>query len=73
MNDDERPSDGARDLDDQSSYVCRSCGEEIVVPIDPLAGADQEYVEDCPVCCRPHVLRVRISRDGRVDLTAEAE
>jgi hypothetical protein len=61
------------DVDDEASYTCESCGEEIVVPIDPLAGAEQEYVEDCPVCCRPHVLLVRVERDGTVSLTARAE
>jgi hypothetical protein len=29
---------------DEASYVCDSCGEEIVVPIDLSAGTEQEYV-----------------------------
>jgi len=58
---------------EEASYVCSSCGEEIVVEIDPSAGAEQEYVEDCPVCCRPHVLSVRLWPDGSVELSAEAE
>ena len=58
---------------DEASYVCSSCGEEIVVDVDPSAGAEQEYVEDCPVCCRPHVIHVRVERDGRVELSAQAE
>ncbi len=40
-------------MDDEASYVCGACGEEIVVPIDFSQGERQEYVEDCPVCCRP--------------------
>jgi ribosomal protein L37AE/L43A len=44
--------------DDEGSYVCPSCGESIVVPLDPTQGADQQYVEDCPVCCNPNVIRV---------------
>jgi len=39
-------------MDDEATYICDACGEEIVIPIDPSAGASQEYVEDCPVCCR---------------------
>ena len=58
---------------DESSYTCQSCGETIVVDVDPSAGAEQEYVEDCPVCCRPHVLRIVRSRDGAVTLDARAE
>jgi len=57
----------------EASYVCSACGEEIVVPIDFSAGEEQEYVEDCPVCCRPHRLRVTVDARGLVTLEAEAE
>lgn len=67
------PEEEARELDDEGSYVCGSCGEEIVVPVDPTGGAEQEYVEDCPVCCRPHVIRVMVDPDGQVRLDARAE
>lgn len=43
---------------DEGSYVCPSCGEQIVIPVDPSQGKGQEYVEDCPVCCNPNVVRV---------------
>jgi DNA-directed RNA polymerase subunit RPC12/RpoP len=59
--------------DEEASYVCSACGEEIVVPVDLTAGEEQEYVEDCPVCCRPHVLLVRVRGDGHVTLRAEPE
>lgn len=58
---------------DEASYVCDACGEEIVVPIDISAGESQEYVEDCPVCCRPNVVHVEIDDDGDVRVWAEAE
>src|SRR4051812_27395967 len=38
--------------ENESSYICDACGEEIVIPVDLSAGETQEYVEDCPVCCR---------------------
>ena len=31
---------------------CPYCGETIPVLLD-LSGGDQEYIEDCSVCCRP--------------------
>jgi hypothetical protein len=49
---------------DEGSYICPSCGEEIVVPLDLSAGRDQTYVEDCPVCCHPNVLHVEVFDDG---------
>ena len=58
---------------DEGSYTCGSCGEEIVIPLDGTAGATQEYVEDCPVCCHPHVIRVDIAADGTARVTAEPE
>lgn len=65
-----RPREPERD---ESSYVCTYCGEEIVVPIDPSAGQEQRFIEDCPVCCHPHVLHVRLDDDGRATLHAERE
>jgi hypothetical protein len=56
----------------EATYICQSCGEEIVVPVDLTAGPDQEYVEDCPVCCCPHVLRVHVDGD-EVHIEARAE
>ncbi len=58
---------------EDASFVCDSCGEEIVIPIDPSAGRRQNYVEDCPVCCHPNVLDVEIDEDGRVRVTGTAE
>lgn len=60
-------------MDDEASYFCDQCGEEIVVPIDLSAGSEQTYVEDCPVCCHPQVIHVEISPDGEVDLHGEHE
>ena len=49
---------------DDASYVCPTCGERIVIPVDLSAGADQHYIEDCPVCCNPNVIRVEFFGDG---------
>ncbi|QDT69915.1 hypothetical protein MalM25_28590 [Planctomycetes bacterium MalM25] len=60
-------------MENEASYLCGECGEEIVVPIDLTAGAEQEYVEDCPVCCRPNVIRVEIDPDGDARAWGELE
>ena len=57
----------------EASYVCDSCGEEIVVPVDSSAGRDQEYVEDCPVCCAPNVLRIHFDPNDGPSIDARAE
>lgn len=58
---------------DEASYICDACGEEIVVPIDVSAGESQEYVEDCPICCRPNIVHVEIDAEGQAQVWAEPE
>ncbi len=58
---------------EEASYICNACGEEIVIPLDLSVGKSQEYVEDCPVCCRPNVIHVEIDEGGDVRVWAEGE
>lgn len=60
-------------MQDEATYVCDACGEEIVVPFDVSAGESQEYVEDCPVCCRANVIHVEIGENGTASVWAAAE
>ncbi|WLD12778.1 CPXCG motif-containing cysteine-rich protein [Planctellipticum variicoloris] len=58
---------------EDASYICDSCGEEIVIPLDVTQGASQEYVEDCPVCCRANVIHVEFDDDGDARVWSEPE
>ncbi len=60
-------------MDNETDYVCSSCGEEIVIPVDPTQGRQQEYVEDCPICCCPMVIQIEIRPDGSVECRAYRE
>jgi hypothetical protein len=60
-------------MNDEASYLCDWCGEEIVVPLDVSAGSRQEYVEDCPVCCRPNLVTVDVDDEGEMHLWAARE
>ena len=60
-------------MQDDGCYICESCGEEIVVPIDPTAGTSQEYVEDCPVCCNANVIHVEIDDVGNLRIWGHSE
>ena len=51
---------------------CPYCGENITILVDDSL-PEQEYVEDCQVCCRPIVLRVSVEMDGDASVTAIAE
>lgn len=58
---------------DDASYICDACGEEIVIPLDISQGLTQEYVEDCPVCCRANVIHVEFDEDGDARVWSEPE
>ena len=57
----------------EASYVCDACGETIVIPIDLSAGESQQYVEDCPVCCRPNLIHVELDEGTEPRVWAEGE
>ena len=54
----------------EGTYVCDSCGESIVIPIDTSNGSRQEFLEDCPVCCNPNTIDVYFDREGNADVQA---
>lgn len=60
-------------MNEETSYVCGTCGEEIVITIDSSAGSRQKYVEDCPVCCRANVIHIEIDDRNEASAWAEAE
>lgn len=43
--------------------ACPYCGESFQTLADVSAG-DADYLEDCPVCCRPITLRLRTDANG---------
>jgi hypothetical protein len=51
---------------------CPHCGKSSEVALDPGSGVDQEYVEDCQVCCRPILMYVRYGRDGSAEVEVYA-
>jgi hypothetical protein len=51
---------------------CPYCGERIDILIDGSL-PEQEYVEDCQVCCRPIMLRVTVDEDGDAVVMARSE
>lgn len=52
---------------------CPYCGEISEITLDPGSGIDQEYVEDCPVCCQPWLMRVRYDPAGVAQVSVEAD
>jgi predicted metal-dependent hydrolase len=44
--------------------ACPYCGERVAVHVEPTGMSLEQYVEDCPVCCRPWVVNVERAADG---------
>ncbi len=65
--------DGKSVSQEEVSYICDACGEEIVIPLDLTEGSNQTYVEDCPVCCRANTIHVHFDVEGNVQVWAEPE
>ena len=51
---------------------CPYCGEPVEVVVD-CSVESQEYVEDCPVCCRPMSLMVSVDEAGEARVIARHE
>lgn len=51
---------------------CPYCGERIDILVDGSVN-EQEYVEDCQVCCQPILLLVSVGEGGDVRVEAQRE
>lgn len=43
-------------------FDCPHCGEPVSVSVDLSVEGEQQYIEDCEVCCQP--IRFRVSVEG---------
>lgn len=57
---------------DEHIIDCPYCGESIQILIDASI-PEQQYIEDCQVCCRPITLSVSVDEDGAARVRASAE
>ena len=54
------------------SIHCPYCGETIEILID-CSVAEQNYIEDCQVCCRPIILDITVGDDESATVRATRE
>jgi hypothetical protein len=62
--------DGTADMD--AVVTCPYCGEPVEITLDPGSGDDQEYVEDCAVCCQPWRVVVTYDATGTAQVSVNA-
>lgn len=51
---------------------CPYCGANITLLID-CSEPDQEYTEDCRLCCQPIIVQVQLAHDDRPQLWLRTE
>jgi len=57
---------------DEINISCPYCGEVFETTADCSAG-DQEYIEDCQVCCRPIAITLNVSGTTLVNVEARRD
>lgn len=56
----------------EHTVYCPYCGESLDVLIDGSV-PDQNYIEDCQVCCRPINFSVSVQEDGEISVYVSGE
>lgn len=59
-------------MDDPIDVSCPYCGEPGTISVGPDE-EDEEFVQDCSVCCRPWKVRVQRRRDGSAEVSVVPE
>ena len=56
----------------EKSIGCPYCGETIDVLLD-AADLDQQYIEDCQVCCKPIIFKTIEDADAELGVNVYSE
>ena len=56
----------------EKKITCPYCGEQIEILLDP-ADVNQQYIEDCQVCCKPINFLVFESIDEELSVTVSSD
>ena len=57
---------------DQTQICCPYCGEPFEIQVDAI-GDQQDYVEDCTICCRPIAIHVERDEHGSPSVSVTRE
>lgn len=57
---------------EESVISCPYCGEPITILVDGSL-EEQQYIEDCQVCCQPMEIRVKVMANGSFQIEARNE
>jgi hypothetical protein len=58
--------------DDIINWICQYCGEENQVWVDLTVLEDQDFIEDCEVCCRPNRILIKHDKEDEEYIFVES-
>jgi len=50
--------------DDVLNWICQYCGEENQVWVDLTVLENQDFIEDCEICCRPNRILIKHDKEN---------
>jgi hypothetical protein len=59
-------------MDEAAEVICPWCGEPSFLSLEP-GDAEEEFVQDCPVCCRPWQVRIHRGPEGELQVSVLPE
>lgn len=71
LGDNDRDGGAVGRIQTDAMVTCPHCAEEFEIALDPDGGGEQEYVEDCEICCRACQVHVVWDEDGVAEVTLE--
>lgn len=55
-----------------ATFICAYCLQVNAIIVDGTGGLQQQYIEDCQVCCRPNGVHIVIDEElSEADVQAE--
>ena len=58
--------------DDVINWVCQYCGEENELWLDLTVLENQDFIEDCEVCCRPNRILIKHDKEDEEYIFVES-
>ena len=60
-------------IEEDYPFSCPHCGVDLSARVEPGSGKEQQFIQDCEVCCKPIQIQVRFQGDEIVHFEARAD
>ena len=60
-------------IEEDYLFSCPHCGVDLSVRLEASGGKEQQFIQDCEVCCRPIKIEVRFQGEEVIHFEAQAD